>query len=266
MFIIRRSVLGRLLGATFMVGLSSGCRLDMHDQPRYEALEASQLWEDGRSSRSPVKGTVARGRLRVEQQPYYTGKDEEGNDLQTLPEAIEVTEAFLVRGQTRYNVFCSPCHGYNGYANGMIVQRGFQSPPSFHVSRLREGGIGHFYDVITNGYGAMYAYGASIPPDDRWAISAYIRVLQLSQFTMAKDLAPEERSKVDEGIIEDHLTDYGAAGHLAVEAEKLGVSGYRFEPDSHGEDGHDDDGHGTGSSHGSGHGAAEGHGENSGHE
>jgi hypothetical protein len=236
-----------------------GCRLDMHDQPKYEAMEPSALFEDGRASREPVKGTIARGRLRDDRQDYYTGKDANGDDLRTLPRGLNVDAALLVRGQTRYNVFCSPCHGYNGYANGMVVQRGFQPPPSFHTSRLREAGIGHFYDVISNGYGAMYSYGASVPPDDRWAIAVYIRALQLSQFVSVSDLSEAEKDKVDAGTIENHPADYGAPGHLAYEDEVLKVSGYQWSSDDHhhgaSQHGSDHEAAGPGSDHGeAGHG------------
>lgn len=193
----------------------SGCRLDMHDAPYYEPLEWSGLWEDGRSSRHPVEGTVPRGRLRQGKEDFYTAQAEDGQLLQTLPVGLELSEALLERGQDRYNVFCSPCHGYTGYGNGMIVQRGFKPPPSFHAKRLKESPVGYFYAIITNGYGAMYSYAASIKPEDRWAISAYVKALQLSQDMRVSDLSSDERALIGKGPVSADGAAHGDAhgGH-----------------------------------------------------
>lgn len=186
----------------------------MHDAPRFDALESSKLWADGRASRDPVPNTVARGRLREGQDVYYSGRVASGGYLAGLPEGVEFSEELLARGRERYNVFCSPCHGYTGYANGMIVQRGFKAPPSFHQPRLREVGLGYFYETITNGYGAMYSYAPSVKPSDRWAIAAYIRVLQQSQDMPVDELSAEEKDHLEHPEkYESHGDGHGESGH-----------------------------------------------------
>jgi hypothetical protein len=161
----------------------------MHDQPRYEPLEPSTFFADGRSSRPLVEGTVARGYLRLDEL-LYTGKVN-GELSETLP--FSVTRELLERGQERYNVYCTPCHDHVGNGQGMIVQRGLRPPPSFHIERLRAAPIGHFFDVITNGYGAMANYAVEVATVDRWAIAAYIRALQLSQHAEVAELPEVDR-------------------------------------------------------------------------
>jgi len=163
----------------FAAALSaSACRQDMQDQPRYKPLASTSFFDDGRSARPPIEDTVARGQLHLDQ-ARYTGM-ENGKPIEFFP--IQITHADLVRGEERFNIFCSPCHGRLGDGHGMIPTRGFkQLPPSYHDARLRNAADGHFFDVITNGYGAMYSYASRIPVDDRWRIIAYIRALQLSQ-------------------------------------------------------------------------------------
>ena len=155
----------------------AGCRQDMHVQPKYVPEYGSTFFADGRSERQQVTGTVARGELRTDEL-LYTGKVN-GAVADVFPFAI--TAADLSRGRERYNIYCSPCHDYTGSGNGMIVQRGFPGPPSFHIERLRQAPAGHFFDVETNGFGLMYSYASRVPPEDRWRIAAYIRALQLSQ-------------------------------------------------------------------------------------
>jgi hypothetical protein len=157
--------------------LLAGCRTDMQDQPRFNPLRKSDFYADQRSSRPVVVGTVARGQLRDDTY-FYTGMigNQPGN---VMP--FPVTRDVLARGQERYNIYCSPCHSELGDGNGMIVQRGYRRPPSYHTDRLRQAPLGHFYDVITNGFGAMPDYASQIAPRDRWAIIAYIRALQYSQ-------------------------------------------------------------------------------------
>lgn len=164
-----------MLGAIALTGC--GVRLDMHVQPKMKAYRQSDFFPDGRSARPLVPGTVARGQLR-EDTYLYTGfiNGKEG-DVMPFP----VTEEVLKRGQERFNIYCTPCHSRLGDGNGMIVQRGFRRPPSYQDPRLLNAPIGHFYDVITNGFGAMPDYAAQVAPHDRWAIAAYIRALQLSQ-------------------------------------------------------------------------------------
>lgn len=169
---------GRLLPAVALAVLAVGCRQDMHDAPKYEPLEASAFFADGRASRSPVPGTVARGQLMADT-PFYTGKDADGQLLARVP--VPVSRELLLRGQERFNIFCSPCHDRAGTGNGMIVRRGYKRPQPFHIDRLRAVEDGYFFDVITNGFGQMPSYAAQVKVEDRWAIAAYIRVLQLSQ-------------------------------------------------------------------------------------
>jgi mono/diheme cytochrome c family protein len=149
----------------------------MQDQPRLKPLRRSDFYEDGRSSRPVVPGTVARGQLRDDTYFYtgFAGKDL--GDYMPFPATHEV----LARGRERYNIYCAPCHSRTGDGNGMIVQRGYRRPPSYHIDRLRTSPLGHFYDVMTNGFGAMPDYAAQVQPYDRWAIAAYIRALQFSQ-------------------------------------------------------------------------------------
>lgn len=165
---------------------AAGCRQDMHDQPKYIPLRASNFYEDGRSARLQVANTVARGQLR-EDAHFYTGKVG-GKPSAELPASIRFDRAFLERGRQRYQVFCTPCHSAVGDGNGMVVQRGMKRPPSYHEQRLKQIEIGHFYDVMTNGYGVMLNYASQIPPEDRWAIAAYIRVLQFSQQASRSDV------------------------------------------------------------------------------
>ena len=180
--------------------LSVGCRYDMQDQPRYKAFKKSEFFSDDKAMRDLPEGTVARGFLR-ENKAFYTGKkevsgtaapvettiDSSGNTLvASFPDAIEefplpVTKELLDRGEQRYKIFCIVCHGPVGKGDGMIVRRGFPQPPTYHDDRLRNAPVGHFYDVMTNGWGKMSSYSSQIPPADRWAIVAYIRTLQISQ-------------------------------------------------------------------------------------
>ncbi len=172
----------------------AGCaRLDMQDQPKYKPQRPSDFFADGRSGRPEVEGTIARGTL-DEDAAYYTGKDPAGDDVAVFP--IAVDKAFIERGQQRFEIYCAPCHGRIGNGLGMIVRRGFKQPPSYHIDRLRNAPVGHFYDVITNGYGAMLNYAQQVLPRDRWAIVAYIRALQYSQNANINDLPAEARARV----------------------------------------------------------------------
>jgi len=192
--------------------LTAGCRQDMQDQPRMKPFRSSTFFRDGVSSRPPVPGTVPRGFLRADKE-FFTGK-KSGPQSETLrpsaqatpvaqvspsttgaapaqgaaayPDDVEVfpiaiTENVLKRGKERYEIFCSACHGLTGYGDGMIVRRGFRRAASFHSDALRQAPVGHYFDAVTNGWGAMPSYATQIPVQDRWAIVAYIRALQLSQ-------------------------------------------------------------------------------------
>jgi hypothetical protein len=169
------------------------CRLDMHDQPKQKPLAESAFYVDQRSARPPVPGTVARGHLK-DDSPYYSGKSG-GVPTDTLP--VPLTGELLRRGQVRFQTFCAPCHGLTGRGDGMIVQRGFKAPMSYHTDRLRQAPVGYFFDVITNGFGAMADYAAQVPVEDRWAIAAYIRALQLSQKATLADVPEEKRPLLD---------------------------------------------------------------------
>jgi len=185
-----------------VVVLAAGCNeQDMVVQPKVKPYQESAFFADGQASRPLIEGTVARGQLRVDP-AYDTGKL---GDLlvDKFPARVKVDSTLLRRGQERYNIYCSPCHSRSGDGKGMIVQRGFPTPPSFHDQRLRDAPAGHFFNVITHGYGAMYSYASRIPTDDRWAIVAYIRALQLSQYATLDDVPPEERSRLEkEGATE----------------------------------------------------------------
>jgi mono/diheme cytochrome c family protein len=170
------------------------CRQDMHDTPRYEPLEASAFFPDGASARMPVANTVSRNPLTDNDELLYTGKIN-GTLANAFP--MVVTAAVLARGQQRYNIFCAPCHGRTGKGDGMIVQRGMRQPPSFMEDRLRNAAAGYFFDVMTHGFGAMQDYASQIPVEDRWAIVAYERALQFSQYAAIDDVPDNLRDALD---------------------------------------------------------------------
>ena len=171
---------------------SAGCRRDMQDQPKYIPLRASSFFGDERSARPLVQGTVARGHLHDDAllETGKVGKD----DATIFP--FRVDEAVLARGRERYDIYCSPCHGRTGAGDGMIVRRGFRRPPSYHDDRLRMAPVGHFVDVMTNGFGAMPDYRLQVEARDRWAIAAYIRELQLSEHATLADVPAAERGRL----------------------------------------------------------------------
>jgi mono/diheme cytochrome c family protein len=185
-----------------------GCIQEMSDQPRYDPLEPSSAFDNGMSSRPPVQGTVPRGELQLDE-PYFTGKAD-GQFVSELPEAALAGRTLgdlVARGQQRYAIFCSHCHGQVGGGTGgdpiyvplvgMVVARGFPAPPTYHQDRLRQAPIGHFFDVITNGVGRMPPHGYLVPPEDRWAIATYIRTLQVSQFALRDELSAEDLAKLN---------------------------------------------------------------------
>lgn len=189
-----------LLTAYCLLAIGCGVRFDMQDQPRYKAYRKSEFFSDKRGSRDIPDGTVARGQLR-DNKAFYTGKIDNPNltapvessvgptgntvvtsfpnDIDEFP--VPVTKELVDRGQDRYNIYCIVCHGPVGNGDGMITRRGFSKPPTYNDDRLRNAPVGHFYDVISNGWGKMNGYAAQIQPADRWAIIAYIRALQVSQ-------------------------------------------------------------------------------------
>jgi cytochrome c553 len=182
-----------LLSSIFLVFLT-GCRRDMFLQPSEKPLERSDFFRDNDMASRPLPAhTVARGQL-DEDEAFYRGMI--GTNLVTqFP--MPVTREVLLRGQERFNIYCAPCHGRDGEGNGMIPQRGYPSPPSYHTERLRTVPVGHFFDVITRGYGVMYSYANRVEPADRWAIAAYIRALQLSHDAKISDVPNEDRAQLE---------------------------------------------------------------------
>ena len=190
--------------------LLAGCRNDMYEQARYEPLEPSSFFEDGKSSRPLVAGTVPREDARgappagANEDVFYSGWDK-GRLAETIPFPVdkEQLKPLLERGQERYRIFCVPCHAESGDGRGMIVRRGFNPPPPYYSDELLKKPIGHFFDVMTRGYGTMYSYATRIPPRDRWAIAAYIRVLQLSQHAPAAELPEQDRRQLPAADAQD---------------------------------------------------------------
>ena len=183
------------LGALLLsLAVLSACRQDMHDQPKYIPLRPSEFFADGRSARPIPDNTVSRGHLQ-DDALFYTGKGPDGKPSNDFP--MPVTKELILRGEQRYNIYCTPCHDRTGTGNGMIVQRGYRHPPTYHSDRMREQPNGYYYDVITNGFGAMPDYSAQVAPADRWAIVAYIRALQLSQQASINDVPAEARGQLN---------------------------------------------------------------------
>lgn len=172
--------------------LLAGCRQDMHNQPKYRGMRPSTFFADGSSARPLVEGTVARGTLQTDA-AFFTGRN--GQSLVTeLP--FPVDAQVLDRGEERFNIYCAPCHDRTGGGRGMVVQRGYRQPPSLHIDRLRAIEVGYFFDVMTNGFGAMPDYRVQISARDRWNVAAYIRALQLSQHGAAADVPGGDPAKL----------------------------------------------------------------------
>ena len=184
----------RLIGASALLLTVAACRQDMHDQPKYRGLRGSDFFANGQSARPLVANTVPRGYLN-DDRLLMTGKDGSA-DTAVFP--FPVTDAVMARGQERFNIYCSPCHGRTGMGDGMIVRRGFRQPPSFSEERLRNAAVGHLYDVITNGVGVMPDYQTQVPVDDRWAIVAYVKALQLSAYAPLDAVPAADRGRFDE--------------------------------------------------------------------
>lgn len=184
----RMPVLSSVIATVLASGVLAGCGLDMADQPKAKPLAHSDFFADGRASRDPVDGTVARGHLRIDAHKFAGAVN--GQPAETFPEPV--TLAMLQRGQQRFDIYCAPCHDRTGAGRGMVVQRGFPAPPSYHIDRLREAPVGHLFDVITNGFGRMADYRDQVPVADRWAIVAHIRALQLSQHASRDLLSPND--------------------------------------------------------------------------
>jgi mono/diheme cytochrome c family protein len=176
------------LTALFLVSLA-GCRQEMADQPRVETYESASFFSDGSGSRPQVKGTVARGQ-RWQTNAETTGKQD--GEFVSIP--LQVTSDLLDKGHELFDINCKHCHGTAGYGDGMVVQRGFPRPPSFHFERLRQAPDGRIFEVITRGHGRMPALGSLIPHEDRWSIVSYVRALQLSQHVEESDLTSADRA------------------------------------------------------------------------
>lgn len=203
----RRPVdLGRMTLMMICVLVAAGCRQDMQDQPKFIPLRPNPMFDDNGSARPLVDGTIPRAPARDSFRPSWLSQTEKKNaflqqgnlSTVTVP-PLPLTEQLLDRGQQRFNINCAPCHGRVGDGRGMIVQRGFRQPPSYHIDRLRTAPLGHFYDVMTNGFGAMSSYADQVAPNDRWAIAVYIRALQLSQHAPIADVPSSKRGALDVG-------------------------------------------------------------------
>jgi mono/diheme cytochrome c family protein len=182
-----------LLAAAILLALP-GCRRDMYEQPKFLPDQQNYFFPGEQVDRPPVAHTVPRGPVE-DNSVFYTG--ETGNALATtFP--VPVTPELVAHGQEAFDINCSACHGRDGYGLGMVVQRGFPQPPSFHSDRLRNAPVGHFFAVITEGYGAMYPFGSRIDPADRWAIISYIRALQFSQHAPLSQLSPSDQGQLEQ--------------------------------------------------------------------
>ena len=192
-FIALGRVLRRRCAWAAIAMLLAGCRLDMHLQPKYLPYEPTNFFEDGRSERQPVPAPWRAASC------ASTSSSTPAKKMVCLPISFPfpITRADLERGRERYNIYCTPCHDYTGSGHGMIVQRGFPPPPSFHIDGCRGAPAGHFFDVITNGFGAMYSYASRVEPEDRWRIAAYIRALQLSQHAELRDVPERIACEID---------------------------------------------------------------------
>ncbi len=183
----------RALAVIALALFLAACRQDMHDQPRYKPLAASTFFPDGRSARPIPAHTIARDELN-DDDSIHTG-EKNGDFLDTIP--VPVNLPLLERGQERYDIFCSPCHGRSGDGEGIVAQRGFHFPKNFDSDRLREVPPGYLFQVISNGYGGMGDYADQIPdPTDRWAIVAYLRALQLSRHATVADVPPSAQAQL----------------------------------------------------------------------
>ena len=198
----RKIHIGRSTLATLALCLLLGCegttdierlRQEMYNQSRFEPLEKNAFFADQRSSRPWIEGTVARGQLRTDAH-LYTGMVN-GQPAETFP--FPITREVLQRGRERYTIYCTPCHGQQGDGRGMVVRRGMKQPPSYHIERLQNETPGYFFDVMTNGFGAMYSYASRVKARDRWAIAAYIRALQLSQNATLEDVPADVRERLE---------------------------------------------------------------------
>ena len=183
-----------MLGCLLILSALPGCRQDMHDQPKFRGYRISHFFDDSRSVREPIDGTVARGHL-DDNEAFFTGAD--GRDvLAKIP--VELNRDTLARGRERFDIYCTPCHDRTGGGNGIVVQRGYKHPQSFHSDRLRQMPAGYYFQAMTNGFGVMPSYAAQVSPRDRWLIAAYVKTLQLSQHATLADVPDAERPGLEQ--------------------------------------------------------------------
>ncbi|MCU0492593.1 MAG: cytochrome c [Chloroflexaceae bacterium] len=197
----RRWNVARLTRLIWLPGLClvlAACHLDMYQQPKGYPNDPSTFFPDGRLNRPPVPNTVAIGQFQSD--PHFLqGTLADGSPATELPPNVKLDDRLLAYGRTRYEAFCMPCHGLVGDGQGIIAQRGPLTVPSLHQERLRTAPVGYFYGVITNGVGRMYGLASRVPPEDRWAIVAYVRALQLSQNASIDDVPPDQRGLIESG-------------------------------------------------------------------
>jgi mono/diheme cytochrome c family protein len=197
------------------VGTGAACRQDMHNGPGFaKPLRESDFYDDKRSERQLIEDTVPRGWL-MSDDAFATGKVN-GQFVAELPASLTLNREFLARGQNRFNIYCTPCHSKTGAGDGMVVRRGYKQPPSYMDPRLRAMPIGYFYDVMTHGFGQMPDYAAQIQPQDRWAVAAYVRALQVAQHANVAAVPEQDRPKLDEPPAEtpkEGKKDEGTAAH-----------------------------------------------------
>lgn len=225
----------RMVPAALLIAGLGGCHWDMWNNAKYRPYEASKFFDNKMTARSLVAGTVQYKQPRTNEH-LYAGKVD-GVFAKTLPLEIKLTADLLKRGQDRFNIYCIVCHGETGYGNGIVVQRGFPAPPSYHIDRLRQVEIGYFFDTITNGFGRMYSYASRVKVEDRWAIAAYIRALQLSQ-NATEGLVPAaviELAKNPPPVEEEAQGgEHGAAaGHSAEDGQEASHSSEEEHADEH---------------------------------
>jgi mono/diheme cytochrome c family protein len=189
------SIVPALALAALASSLLTGCDRLAHGA-KIKPLDASEFFADGQSSRRPPAHSVAQNGLRLDS-VLYAGRNADGSLATQFP--WPVNEAVLARGRQQYLAICANCHAPDGYGQGIIVRRGFPQPPSYHIQRLLQAPVGHFYQVITHGYAAMYPYASIVDVNDRWAIIAYIRALQRSQHTTVADVPPDELANLQKG-------------------------------------------------------------------
>jgi mono/diheme cytochrome c family protein len=224
---MRRFAVGCALGAMAML---AGCRQDMQDQPKMIPQRGSEMFADGRSARPQVEGTVARGQLHEDSYFYSgmigTGATAKPGDLMPFPVSMTVVE----RGQERFNTYCTPCHSRVGNGEGAIVERGYARAGNLQDEEYIAKPLGHYFDVMTHGFGAMPDYSAQLSPADRWAVAAYIRALQLSQHAKPEDVPAGIEPKTLAEIAKEEGMPASLAGEWKLPATAVNVDSVKPQP------------------------------------